>query len=103
MREIYKSVHKYGDLGIPLGCLIETDPIRVVAFEAGGTFSTTGIQRLHADLRSYEAHLSLCEEPVDLRAIDVAAVEQFMAHHYNGRYQLFVTPSPIDLGEFGKE
>jgi hypothetical protein len=103
MREIYKSVHKYGDLGIPLDSVIDVgDEIQCVAYGEGGTFSRDGLNLLHPDMNKYLAQLE-SGDTIEVFAADVSATVMYMRHHYQGKFDLMVTvKQAIFLGAFGE-
>ncbi len=88
--------------GLPLGCVLETDGPKVVAFSQGSTFSNEGLRLITSPLMTFVAHFDIdCdEEPVEVRAKDIRAALQWLQRHFCGLCRVYVKAATIYLGEF---
>lgn len=90
--------------GLPLGCILETDGNRVVAFGPGSTWSEAGLGLISPDVQTFTAIFpddSECENPpVKVRAVDLRAALQWLGRHFHGPFDLHVDAAPVYLGEF---
>ncbi len=86
--------------GLPLGCVLETEGPRVVAFGPGSSFSKAGLRIIDAPL-TFVAHFGDdCEVPVEVRAKDIQAATKWLRRHFCGSFSLYVEAANSYLGEF---
>jgi hypothetical protein len=100
-RKIVQSIADFPEgVTVPLGCVLDDELGKVVAYGAGGTFSTKGMLQVAFDLHTFEAYLPGDDESITVRAVDLEAALQWLRSHHMGAYEVYVQPPSVFLGTF---